>query len=148
MVRPKCPRQINGLPRSSYFKPRGIPVSSLEEVVLSVDEFESMRLADYEGLYQEQAAEKMNISRQTFGRILESAHRKVADVLIHGKAMRIEGGVVEMPEMRKFQCNQCGHGWDLPFGTGRPPACPSCSSKDFHRRGSDGSDGCGKKERI
>ncbi len=133
MVRPKCPRQINSLPRSTYFKPRGIPVSSLEEVVLTVDEFEAMRLADYEGLYQEQASEKMKISRQTFGRILESAHRKVADVLIHGKAMRIEGGAIAMPEMRQFKCVECGHGWDLPFGTGRPGGCPACGSEDFSR---------------
>jgi predicted DNA-binding protein (UPF0251 family) len=60
--------------------------SSLEEVLLSLDEYEAIRLADGEGLYQEQAALMMNISRQTFGRIIESAHRKVADVLVNGKA--------------------------------------------------------------
>jgi predicted DNA-binding protein (UPF0251 family) len=103
MARPKCPRQVNCFPQSAYFKPRGIPVSVLEEVVLTVDELEAIRLADYEKLYQEQAAEKMNISRQTFGRIIESARAKVADVLINGKAMKIEGGVIQMAETRKLK---------------------------------------------
>ena len=62
----------------------------LSEIKLELDEFESIRLRDHEGLYQEQAAEKMGISRQTFGRILESAHKKIADALIHGKAIRID----------------------------------------------------------
>jgi len=64
----------------------------LEAVNLRVDELEAVRLADFEGLYQEAAAEKMHISRQTFGRILESAHKKIADALVNGKALSIEGG--------------------------------------------------------
>ncbi len=139
MARPKCPRQVNCLPQSNYFKPRGIPVSALEEIVLTVDEFEAIRLADYEGLYQEQAAEKMSVSRQTFGRIMESAHRKVADVLINGKAMKIEGGVIELAKTRKFKCHDCGHEWSLPFGTGRPPRCPSCSGRNTRRAAGDAS---------
>ena len=111
MGRPKCPRQIDCMPGSSYFKPRGIPVSMLDEVVLPVDEFEAIRLTDYEGLYHEQAAEKMSVSRTTFGRIVASAHKKVADALINGKALRIEGGVIKMAEMRKFKCDDCGHEW-------------------------------------
>jgi predicted DNA-binding protein (UPF0251 family) len=74
----------------------------LEHVTLTVDELEAIRLADLQGLYHEQAAEKMNISRQTFGRILESAHKKIADVLVNGKALSIEGGPIELvvpPEM-------------------------------------------------
>ena len=70
MARPKQCRRVGSTPESDYFKPRGIPLSMLEEVVLTVDEFEAIRLADLDGLYQEQAAEKMNISRQTFGRII------------------------------------------------------------------------------
>jgi predicted DNA-binding protein (UPF0251 family) len=66
----------------------------LEDVVMTLDEFEAMRLADLDGLYQEQAAEQMNVSRPTFSRIIESAHRKAADALVHGKALRIEGGPV------------------------------------------------------
>jgi predicted DNA-binding protein (UPF0251 family) len=67
----------------------------LEEVNLALDELEAIRLADFEGLYQEDAAEKMNISRQTFGNIINSAHKKIADVLLHAKALKIEGGAIE-----------------------------------------------------
>ena len=99
MPRPfKC-RYIRCEPDVSYFKPRGIPVSRLDEVVLTVDEFESIRLADVEGLYQDEAARKMNVSRQTFGNIVKSAHRKIADALVKGKAIKIKGGVYQMAEM-------------------------------------------------
>jgi predicted DNA-binding protein (UPF0251 family) len=96
MPRPKCCRRIQGEPNCKIFKPAGVPCSSLEEVVLSIDEFEAIRLADLERLYHEQAAEKMRVSRQTFGRILESARGKVAKVLAQGLALRIEGGEVEI----------------------------------------------------
>jgi predicted DNA-binding protein (UPF0251 family)/phage FluMu protein Com len=121
------------MPQSDYFKPRGIPLSALEEVVLTVDEFEAVRLADLEGLYQEQAAEKMKVSRPTFGRIIESAHKKVADALVQGKALKIEGGEFEMASMRKFRCGECQHSWEVPYGTGRPENCPSCKSANIHR---------------
>jgi len=75
-------------------------VRELEEVVMTLDEFEAMRLASLDGLYQEQAAEQMNISRPTFSRIIESAHRKMADALVHGKALRIEGGPVQLRRRR------------------------------------------------
>jgi predicted DNA-binding protein (UPF0251 family) len=126
------------MPESTYFKPRGIPLSALEEVVLTVDEFEAIRLADLKSLYQEQAAEKMKVSRQTFGRIIESAHKKVAEALVKGKALKIEGGEFEMAAMRKFKCSNCQHSWELPYGTGRPEDCPSCKSGDIHRAGEDG----------
>jgi len=100
MPRPKCHRHIMGAPDKKYFKPRGIPFMELEEVVLNLDEFEAVRLADYEHLYQEQAAEKMNISRQTFGRIIDAAHKKIADVLINGKALRIGGGDFDFDEKK------------------------------------------------
>ena len=63
---------------------------------MTLDEFEAMRLADLDGRYQEQAAEQMNVSRPTFSRIIDSAHRKMADALVHGKALRIEGGPVQV----------------------------------------------------
>jgi uncharacterized protein len=72
----------------------------IEEVVMALDEFEAMRLADLDGLYQEQAAEQMKVSRPTFSRIIDAAHRKMADALVHGKALRIEGGPVEMEGRR------------------------------------------------
>ena len=134
MSRPTCCRRVAGTPGCRLFKPAGGPACSLHEVVLQVDELEAMRLADLEGLYQEQAAQRMNISRQTFGRIVESARRKVAEALLCGKALRIEGGVVEMTEMRTFECHDCQHTWELPCGTGRPAGCPQCKGRNIHRK--------------
>ncbi len=96
MPRPFCCRRVGYKPGTVYFKPAGVPMVRLKEIVLSLDEMESLRLADLNGLYQEQAAQQMNISRATFARIIESARRKVADALLHGKALRIEGGPVEV----------------------------------------------------
>jgi len=84
------------MPQVTYYKPRGIPMTELQCVELSVDEFEAIRLADCEHLYQEHAAERMNVSRQTFGRILDAARAKVADAIVHGKALSIQGGPVEI----------------------------------------------------
>ena len=102
MPRPQCCRRIAGKPAASIFKPAGIPARYLDEIVLTLDEFEALRLADIEGLYQEQAAVRMKVSRPTFGRILEVARRKVALALVGGKALRIEGGFVysepELPQ--------------------------------------------------
>jgi uncharacterized protein len=69
---------------------------TLEEVCLNLDEVEAMRLADIKGLYQEEAAKQMNISRQTFGNIINSAHKKAADAILNGKALQIKGGTVEV----------------------------------------------------
>jgi predicted DNA-binding protein (UPF0251 family) len=96
MPRPRNFRRVGCLPQSNYYKPRGIPLSVLEHVNLTFDELEAIRLADLEGLYQEQAAEKMNVSRQTFGRIVESARKKIADALVNGKALSIEGGPIDL----------------------------------------------------
>ncbi|MDD5072567.1 MAG: DUF134 domain-containing protein [Candidatus Omnitrophica bacterium] len=95
MPRPCRCRRIRCSPDTNYFKPRGIPLDMLEEVNLALDELESVRLADLEGLYQEDAAKKMDISRQTFGNIVNSAHKKIADALLNGKALKIEGGSVK-----------------------------------------------------
>lgn len=133
MARPfKC-RRVLSEPSFDYFKPRGIPVARLEEVALTVDEFEAVRLADLECMYQERAAERMKISRQTFGNILGSAHHKIADCLVNGKAIKIEGGVFEMETKRNFSCSACNHEWAVPHGTGRPGECPECGSRDIHR---------------
>ena len=90
MSRPRKCRCVCCKLESDCFKPRGTPLANLEEVTLQMDELEALRLADVEGLYQEEAARQMNISRATFGRIVEEAHRKVADAILHGKALRID----------------------------------------------------------
>ncbi len=96
MPRPKHCRRVGCLPQSNYYKPRGIPLSVLQHINLTIDELEAIRLADLQGLYQEQAAKKMDVSRQTFGRVLKSAHKKIADALVNGKAISIEGGPFEL----------------------------------------------------
>ena len=99
MPRPfKC-RRVCGTPGTDYFKPRGIPLSNLQEIGLTLDEFEAIRLADLEGLYQEDAAKKMNISRHTFGNTIAAAHKKIADAIVNGKALKIAGGInIQIPE--------------------------------------------------
>ena len=77
-------------PNVVYFKPRAVPLSALEEVDLSLDELEALRLCDLEGLSQNKAAKKMRISQSTLGRILTSARKKVTEALIKGKAIKIE----------------------------------------------------------
>jgi uncharacterized protein len=105
----------------------------LQEIALSVDELEALRLADLEGLYQEAAASRMAVSRATFARIVEAARRKVAEALVHGRSLRIAGGPVAFVGERRFRCGACGHAWSMPFGTGRPEACPSCAGLSIHR---------------
>lgn len=90
MPRPKKLKCVKCKPETNYFKPRGIPLIELEENYITIDELEAIRLADYEGYYHEEAARKMKISRQTFGRILENARKKIAECLLKGKALRIE----------------------------------------------------------
>lgn len=137
MPRPHKCRRVDFSPDVCFFKPAGIPGKFLEEVILTLDELEAIRLADFEGLYQETAAERMKISRQTFGNIISSAHTKVADSLINGKNLKITGGTITMLQERNFTCSDCRHEWSVPFGTGRPQRCPKCQSSNIHRSESD-----------
>jgi uncharacterized protein len=120
------------MPGVTYFKPAGIPLKSLEEVRLSIEEAEALRLKDLEGLEQEEAAGKMAVSRPTFQRILASARRKVADVLLNGKAVRIEGGNFEMSG-RNFKCSN-GHEWSVQQekpDDDLPVKCPVCENPEI-----------------
>ncbi len=134
MVRPKKDRIVAFNPDVSYFKPRGIPMVELAEVILSVDEREAIRLADLENLSHEASGEAMGVSRATFGRIVQRARAVVADALINGKSIRVEGGNFQLAdECRIFQCQACPCRWELPHGTGRPEACPDCGGELFNR---------------
>ncbi len=90
MGRPRKFRKIRFRPRSNYFKPQGIPMRMLEEVVLGRDEMEAIRLCDLEELDMISAAEKMQVSKSTVHRLLGSAHKKIAEGLISGKAINID----------------------------------------------------------
>jgi uncharacterized protein len=80
------------MPQATYFKPAGIKMRQLSEVVLSIEEFEAIRLKDFEDLSQEKAAKKMGISQPTFHRLILIARKKAADAIVNGKALKIEGG--------------------------------------------------------
>ena len=88
--RPCIRRRVRGRPQSHYFKPAGVPMSTLEESILSKDEFEAIRLIDSENLPQEQAAKQMKVSQPTLSRILTSARKKIAEAITKGKAIKIE----------------------------------------------------------
>lgn len=144
MSRPQCCRRIAGRPVASLFRPEGNGGPPSEEIVLSLDEFEAIRLADLEGMYQEQAAERMNVSRPTLGRILTTAHRKIAEALTHGKSIRIEGGTIRVEKACPFRCKVCVLDENgVPIGTAEcprisglknetPPPCPGLQRR---RRG-------------
>jgi len=130
MARPVKLRCVAQLPNIVFFRPVGIPVKALQGVRLSLEEFEAIRLRDSEGLEQKECAQRMRISRPTFHRILESARKKLADALINGKAIQIEGGNFELPQ-RRFRCGSDGHEWDVPFevmAQRLPLSCPRCLS--------------------
>ena len=129
MSRPfKC-RRVAYMPEVTYFKPAGVPLRALDEVHLSVEEAEAIRLKDLEGLEQEQCAVRMSVSRPTYQRILKAARVKVADALLTGKAIRIEGGNYEIAKHR-FHCGY-GHEWEVAPEAKKviePQFCPICNT--------------------
>ncbi len=124
MPRPRLCRRVGFQPNVTYFKPVGIRMIELEESILAVDEFEAVRLKDLLGLEQEEAAKKMNISQPTFHRLVLSARKKIADALVNGKAIKVEGGNYKMPVARM------GRGFGRRAG-GSPTVCvcPVCGNQ-------------------
>lgn len=129
MARPPKHRLVERLPAVTYFKPQGIPMSQLNEVILSVEELEAVRLCDLEGLDQEICAEKMAVSRPTFHRMITGARKKISEALIQGMAIRVEGGNFKIA-LSDLYCEQCGHKWSGTFCR-RHTKCPKCSSKNW-----------------
>jgi uncharacterized protein len=117
MPRPSKCRHVEAEPRVTYFKPAGIPRHELDELLLSVDELEAIRLKDLEELDQEECAERMQVSRPTFQRILTHARRVLAEALVQGKAIRVEGGHYQLSLQRCRHCNHDRH---------RHGFCPAC----------------------
>lgn len=93
MPRPKKCRMVGFLPSNPCFHP---VLENADEIILSIEEVETIRLSDYLDMDQDAAAESMNVSRGTFQRMINTAHQKVADALLHGKTIRIEGGNYEI----------------------------------------------------
>jgi predicted DNA-binding protein (UPF0251 family) len=112
--RPKRPRYIDAMPRVTEFSPRG--AAPAEEVILSLEEFEAVRLIDYDGQDQARAAEIMNVSRQTVGRILRAGRFKLAKALVAGCHLKVSGGCYRIDENRsgrgrhrRRRGGRCGH---------------------------------------
>ncbi len=131
MSRPRKCRRVEQLPGFTYFKPSGIPMSELSEVVLSVEEYEAIRLRDFEGMEHEKCAQNMSVSRPTFHRVLVAARQKIAHALVNGTALRIAGGNFKLAQ-HKLECRSCGHRWDGIICR-RRMLCPSCSGKDWNK---------------
>lgn len=129
MPRPFCCRRVGFQPGYNYFRPRGIPIDKLEEVILTLDELEAIRLADFNRMYQEQAAKCMNVSRPTFGRIIDSAHNKIADALVNGKILKIESGITELAETKRYECSDCNTIIDVPEQSPNITHCPICGNR-------------------
>ena len=103
MPRPRRCRSVGFQPDVTYFKPAGVRMVDLEETILTIDELEAVRLKDLEGLEQEEAAKKMNISQPTFHRLVLEARKKIADAVVNGKAIKIEGGNFKFVKKRRFR---------------------------------------------
>jgi len=120
MARPVSPRNIAGRPVARLFKPGGVP--ALAQIPIALDEFEALRLADLEQLEHAEAARRMGVSRQTFGRILGRARRKLAQALVLGHALRIDAQGIE--EAARSRCPYCSHPCRATKG---PQACAACA---------------------
>jgi predicted DNA-binding protein (UPF0251 family) len=139
MARPRKTRCVAREPGVTFFKPQGIPLKNLEHVLITVDELEAVRLSDYLGLSHEETGQQLKVSRPTVTRMLAKARQAIADALVHGKAIRIEGGYYSL-ESYNLRCQQCGHRWSIPVDETLSPACPHCSSPSLQTGRESGSE--------
>ncbi|RLG12242.1 hypothetical protein DRN73_03190 [Candidatus Pacearchaeota archaeon] len=115
-MRPRIRRRVRFIPDINYFKPAGVPMANLNEVILSVEEYEAVRLIDLENMPQDKAGKKMKISQPTLSRLLKSARKKLSDAIINGKAIKIQGGNYKMVQPRG---RGMGQGRGIGRGSGR-----------------------------
>jgi predicted DNA-binding protein (UPF0251 family)/DNA-directed RNA polymerase subunit RPC12/RpoP len=133
LARPTKWRKVEFIPRTQYFVPSDVDTEAVEENVLRIEELEAIRLKDLEGMEQADCAEKMEVSRQTFQRILNIARQKIADSLINGKGIRIEGGNYTR-NICPVKCLDCGKQWRESYENFEKILigdfnCPECNSK-------------------
>jgi len=127
MPRRKRHRLVTKEPPVSVYKPAGIPAMELEEILITIDEFEALRLADFEGLSQRDASTAMQISQPTFNRVLSSARHKVASGLVQGFVLRIEGGRYRLADGTGIlECIDCGASVDM--SSENKSSCHACGS--------------------
>jgi predicted DNA-binding protein (UPF0251 family) len=129
MPRPQDNRIVHEPPLFTNFKPMGIKGHDLDQVLLTLDEFEAFRLADYNGMSHAEAAEEMEISRSTFTRLIEKSRRKIAELIIQGKFLTIEGGSIHFRN-NIIRCQSCGHMFKTNIGN-TIDECPVCHSKNL-----------------
>ena len=129
MPRPKNNRIVHEPPVFTNFKPIGVRGVSLEQVLLSLDEYEAFRLADHIGLSHEEAAGEMEISRPTFTRLIEKARKKIASFIIEGKILNIDGGNIHF-RTNLIKCQSCGHMFKTKFSD-IVTECPACHSQNL-----------------
>lgn len=141
MPRPRRRRRVSFEPETTHYKPAGVRLVEIEEVNLTIDELEALRLKDAEGMGQKDAAEQMEISQPTFHRLLAGAREKVAKALVQGKALRIKGGNYKMIRGKRgrsygspthtCKCPECGHEETKKPGTPRclDRKCPECGAR-------------------
>jgi predicted DNA-binding protein (UPF0251 family) len=143
MPRPKRRRRMNNPPHFKGFRPIGLS-DETQPVVLNYEEYEAIRLSDYELLGQVEAAQVMDISRPTFARIYESARRKVARAFVQGMPIVFEGGKVYF-DSAWYACNQCGCWFNHPAKEEDVTCCALCGSPDIEQYSNDSqqiSNGC------
>ena len=140
LARPKKVRLVEFVPPVQIFKPMGVPRYGLQEIVLSLEELEAIRLKNLERLEQEECALRMSVSRPTFQRILNDAYEKIARMLTEGLALRVEGGTYKLVE--RHECPRCQHELTVPLQTDDTPqkqiVCPECQNvtmQPLRRRG-------------
>jgi len=124
-------------PDVTHFKPAGRRIFEIDDVIITITEIEAIRLVDIEDMDQSKAAKKMNISQPTFNRLISSARKKIADALVNGKAMRIEGGNFKMirPRGGRFRAGPAGMGrmgGSKASGPSGKCVCPKCGYKTEH----------------
>ena len=128
MPRPKIYRRVEFFPDSTYFVPMGVPSCKLEQIDIMMEELEAMRLKDIEGLNQEECAKRMNVSRQTFQNIIDSARKKVAMSLTEGKAIKIGGGNY-ISARCEFYCDKCKKTYKITKLEDKE-VCPVCGTTE------------------
>jgi len=133
MPRPRKRRRVCELPETILFKPAGKPITETEVIVITIDEYEVIRLIDLEGLNQEECAKRMEVARSTIQRMYEEVKRKIADSIVNGKAFKIEGGDYKLCDFDKAVCTT-----------------PCCMDKNRNRAGMGrgATRGAGKGNRI
>ena len=129
MSRPKNERIVHNPPLFTQFKPVGVNPRMLNSVTLSLDEYEAIRLADFEGQSHAESAEEMEISRSTFSRLIENARKKTATFFIKGSFLNIEGGNIHF-RTNIVRCIDCGYMFKINF-TDIITECPACQSKNL-----------------